>query len=53
MKEGLIDRYHISIIPTLLGAGIRLFGSLKDQTKLRLVRSRVYNGIEELVYEQR
>ena len=53
MKEGLIDRYQISIIPTLLGAGIRLFGSLKDQTKLRLVRSRVYNGIAELVYEQR
>ena len=53
MKEGMIDRYHISIIPTLLGSGIRLFDSLKGQTKLTLVRSQVYNGIAELVYERR
>ncbi len=53
MKEGMIDRYHISIIPTLLGSGIRLFDSLKGQTKLKLVRSQVYNGIAELVYERR
>lgn len=53
MKEGMIDRYHISIIPTLLGSGIRLFDSLKGQIKLKLVRSQVYNGIAELVYERR
>ena len=53
MKEGMIDRYHISIIPTLLGSGIRLFDSLKGQTKLKLVRNQVYNGIAELVYERR
>ena len=53
MKEGMIDRYHISMIPTLLGSGIRLFDSLKGQTKLKLVRSQVYNGIAELVYERR
>ncbi len=53
MKEGMIDRYHISIIPTFLGSGIRLFDSLKGQTKLKLVRSQVYNGIAELVYERR
>ena len=40
-------------IPTLLGSGIRLFDSLKGQTKLKLVRSQVYNGIAELVYERR
>ena len=53
MKKGMIDRYHISIIPTLLGSGIRLFDRLKGQTKLKLVRSQVYNGIAELVYERR
>ena len=53
MKEGMIDRYHIPIIPTLLASGIRLFDSLKGQTKLKLVRSHVYNRIAELVYERR
>ena len=53
MQNQMIDEYHISIIPTLLGSGIRLFDSLKGQTKLKLVRSQVYNGIAELVYERR
>lgn len=52
MRAGLIDRYHISVIPTLLGSGIRLFGELPEEQKLSLVRMRSANGIVELVYKQ-
>lgn len=53
MCADLIDRYYISIIPTLLGKGIKLFGELPKEQKLSLVRTRNYNGIVELVYEHR
>lgn len=53
MKENLIDVWHISVIPTLLGSGIRLFGELDEERKLRLVRTQSYNGITDLVYERR
>ena len=53
MRADLIDRYYISIIPTLLGKGIKLFGELPKEQKLSLVRTRNYNGIVELGYEHR
>ena len=53
MRDGLIDRFHISIIPTLLGSGIRLFEPLEQETRLNLVHSQNSNGITELVYEKR
>lgn len=53
MRAGLIDKYHMSVIPTLLGGGIRLFGELPEEQKLSLVRMRSTNGIAELVYKQR
>lgn len=53
MKEEMIDRYHISIIPVILGDGIRLFGTMKKDAKLRLVKAECYNGITELIYEKR
>lgn len=53
IRAGLIDRYHISIIPMLLGDGIRLFGELPAEQKLSLVRMKSANGIAELVYRQR
>ena len=28
MRESLIDRFHIAIIPTLLGTGVRLFDTI-------------------------
>lgn len=52
-RAGLIDRYWITIIPTLLGDGIRLFGELPEEQKLRLIQSRNYNGMVELIYENR
>lgn len=53
MRTYLIDIYYISIIPTLFGKGIKLFGELPKEQKLSLVRTRNYNGIVELVYEHR
>jgi len=50
---GLIEQYYINVIPTILGGGIRLFGSLEREQKLRLIKSRSYNGITDLVYERR
>lgn len=49
----LIDRYDITIIPTILGSGIRLFGTVKREIQLRLVESRSYDGMTELIYTRR
>lgn len=47
-----IDRFHISVIPTLLGRGVRLFEGGLPQARLRLVGTRAYDGIVDLVYER-
>ena len=53
VEADLIDEYDISVIPTLLGGGIRLFGQGAEETKLRLIRTQVSNGMVELVYARR
>ena len=53
MQDGLIDKFYISIIPTILGSGVRLFGPLDVELKLKLMETRSYNGITEVVYEKR
>lgn len=53
MRDGLIDRFHISIIPILLGDGIRLFGGAAEELPLKLIRSESKNGIIDAVYEPR
>ena len=53
MQCNLIDYYYISIIPTLLGSGIRLFETLSDEIKLKLIHTKTYNGITDLVYKRR
>lgn len=53
IKEDLIDRYHITIIPTILGKGIRLFHDNNDRIKLKLLSSESYNGMTDLIYERR
>ncbi len=50
MEEDLIDIYHISILPILLGDGIRLFTAEEKTEKLRLIRMDSEEGIAELVY---
>lgn len=53
VNEDLIDRYHITVIPVLLGSGIRLFENGKDKIYLRLLDTQSYNGMTELIYERR
>lgn len=50
---GLVDRYHLLVFPTLLGAGKRLFSETdKDAQRLALIDSATYaNGIQKLVYD--
>lgn len=50
MRAGLIDEYYISVIPTILGSGIPLFGEMPEEIKLKLIRTQAYDGIVELVY---
>lgn len=51
--EDLIDQYYISVIPTLLGSGIRLFEKAANEIPLRLEKTQAYNGITDLVYSRR
>lgn len=53
MTKKLIDEYQISIIPTLLGKGIELFGELDKEQKLKLIKTQNYNGIVETIYKNR
>jgi len=53
MRNDLIDQYYISVIPTLLGSGIRLFGNMEKEIKLKLLKTQTYNGITDLVYTRR
>ena len=53
MRQGLIDRYHLNVMPTIRGAGIRLFDALEQPIPLRLLSTEHYNGIVDLVYAAR
>ena len=53
MRNDLIDQYYISVIPTVLGSGIRLFGNMEKEIKLKLLKTQTYNGITDLIYTRR
>ena len=53
MDADMIDEYYISMIPVLLGSGIRLFENGKKEIKLKLVNTQNYNGIVDLIYTRR
>lgn len=53
LQADLIEQYYINVIPTILGNGIRLFDNLDKEIKLKLIKTRSYNGITDLVYERR
>lgn len=53
INEDLIDCYYITVIPTILGSGIRLFENGKVEIKLRLLNAQSYNGMTDLVYIRR
>lgn len=53
LKEGCIEQLWLSVIPVVLGRGIRLFPELSQAFPLKLVETQQYNGIVDLVYEKR
>ncbi|WP_195985788.1 dihydrofolate reductase family protein [Clostridium sp. D33t1_170424_F3] len=53
LESDQIDRYCISIIPTILGDGVPLFHKHSAEYKLQLLSTRRYDGIVDLVYERR
>ena len=53
LQEGRIDKLWLSIIPTVLGKGVRLFPELPQELPLKLVGTGHWNGIVDLVYEKR
>ncbi len=46
----LVDEYCISMIPTILGDGIKLFNSNAKYQELKLLSTCNYNGIVDLYY---
>ncbi|MDO4786556.1 MAG: dihydrofolate reductase family protein [Fretibacterium sp.] len=53
LSSDIIDEYFISIIPTILGDGIRLFNQNDVEHKLKLINSATNNGIIELNFTRR
>lgn len=53
VREDMIDCYYITVIPTILGSGIRLFGNTSQEIQLRLLRTQSYNGMIDLIYTRR
>lgn len=53
VNENLIDYYYITVIPTLLGSGIRLFENANRELKLKLLKTQSYNGMTDLIYTRR
>ncbi len=52
MEENLIDIYYISVMPLLLGTGIRLFRDSSKTIPLRLLKTQSYDGITDLIYRR-
>lgn len=52
IKCDLIDRFCISIIPSILGNGIQLFSTHEKEMRLKLISTQSYNGITDVIYER-
>lgn len=53
MRANLIDEYIISIIPVLLGNGIKLFKDVRPEVKLELIAAKEYDkGLTQLHYKR-
>lgn len=52
MKQKLIDRYCISIIPAIVGTGVQLFKQGRPQQEVRLLHSSTFpSGLVQLWYD--
>lgn len=52
-EAGLVDRYHLLVFPTILGAGKRMWSDAPlDRRRLELLESESYaNGVQKLCYQ--
>lgn len=53
VRADIIDCYYITIIPTILGSGIRLFEEAEHEIKLKLLKTQSYHGMTDLIYLKR
>lgn len=53
VNKNMIDCYYITVIPTILGTGIRLFKDIKKEIKLKLLKTQCYDGMTDLIYVRR
>ncbi len=53
VNKDMIDCYYITVIPTILGSGIRLFEDSKKEIKLKLFKTQCYDGMIGLIYVRR
>lgn len=50
MKAGLIDEYHLTIMPVILGKGIPLFSHDHPEIRLQIERVQEIHGVIDIVY---
>ncbi|WP_346894607.1 dihydrofolate reductase family protein [Clostridium sp. UBA7503] len=53
VRENLVDKYVITVIPTILGDGIPLFIKENPEIKLELIETKDVDGMVELTYVRR
>lgn len=53
VNEDMIDCYYITVISAILGSGVRLFENTERGVRLKLIDTRSYNGMTELIYVRR
>lgn len=53
IKQNLIDKYIVTIIPTILGDGIPLFLGENPEIQLKLIETKAVDGMVELTYVRR
>lgn len=53
IDEDMIDAYYITVIPVILGSGVRLFGNESREIPLKLIKTQSYNGMTDLIYARR
>ncbi len=53
-KLALIDEYQLSVHPTLIGTGLRLFNDIHDRVDLKLIKTKIFQcGAIALYYERK
>ncbi|MFR3894401.1 MAG: dihydrofolate reductase family protein, partial [Merdibacter sp.] len=53
VRADLIDEYHITTLPLILGGGIPLFKSDGPMRRLKLLRVSSTSGLANMIYERK